>query len=99
MLCCELQSYRPGTNWGRGEEPSRLEHLAHDGDGQVLQDSSDLRVLQEGSGGAGAEEEEGEQEEEDQENQLWEDQSKQRKQKIKNNFEYFDRGVKNIVKY
>ena len=66
MLCC----YWPGTNVGRGQEPGRLEDLADDGDGQVLQDSSDLRVLQEGSGGAGAEEEEGEQEEEDQENQL-----------------------------
>ena len=97
MLCCELQSYRPGTNRGRGEVASRLEDLAHNED--RLQDSSDLRVLQEGSGGAGAEEEEGEQEEEDQEKQLWEDQSKQRKQKIKNNQKYLDRGVKNIVKY
>ena len=95
MLCC----YWPGTNVGRGEEPSRLEHLAHDGDGQVRQDSADLWVLQEGPGGAGAEEEEGEQEEEDQEKQLWEDQSKQRKQKFKNNHKYLDRGVKNIVKY
>ena len=99
MLCCELQSYRPGTNWGRGEEPSRLEDLAHDEDAQVLQDSFDLRVLQEGSGGAGAEEEEGEQEEEDKEKQLWEDQSKQREQKIKNIHKYLGRGVKNIVKY
>ena len=99
MLCCELQSYRPGPNGGRGEEPSRLEDLAHDEDGQVLHDSSDLRVLLEGSGSAGAEEEEGEQEEEDNEKQLREDQSKQRKQKIKNNQKYLDRGVKNIVKY